>query len=629
MASIHTSFEKLRPSAQFATKQWLKERYDKLSVRTRNCIPGADNIDRALYLLKSVGSDHELLSIKNCGTKTLLEIKKFLGDFRNFLAETANLSKSAGIELIPDEKLIYDTLEEYPFLTLDDCREIARFISRTGHHPFIHIIRRYVEYQLPKDRNVEIISRHYGVMPGSAPEPMDTLGATFGMTRERVRQIVGKGIYLPERLYEEMSRNVTAKLDKINSLENPLWKNLSEKHSINDSPREVAILVCAVLGNYTLVHLEGDDYEYLICRDILKNSTLKTAFAKLKICLEQRRTEMEEISIMEYLCNGNKSHHPEYNLLKSIIASYVRRRLGLEVEDDDRIIATPNKIDNFEAMESVLQRHGKPMSAEQMWDAFQKEYPNAGIKKFTSFKAYLIMNPKILARGKTGTYAHSDWDHYFVGSIMEFVAHTITKLHRRVSIDELIGLISHEYGEMSRSNLVAALRMDPHHEYVIYDDDYIGIRGVELDNNGASERRVVRRISFGERMKSLTEFINKNGRMPYSSDDELESGLSRWIYNMNHHKLEASNAEYELFNSLMQENSSLPHTRLEYRFRQKCLLFIEKLGQDAGEAKKLNTKDRFWIRKNIRDRKHFAETDPRCRYIDELEAYLDKIGYKI
>ena len=612
----------------YEIKRWLKIRFEKLSVRARNCIPDAYIPANACVLAKPTNKHFNLQAIKNCGTKTLAEIREFIADFEFKLAEILEKAESSTDVNEEDELLIYDLFDTYPFLTLDDCREMTEFTIRTGNVPFLHIARRYVEIERASDRNIEIIVRRYALGRDHG-ESMDSLADTFGMTRERVRQIIGKGISLPDNLSNELEANVAARLMPINSFDEPMWQELCDKYTIRGSARDVAVLVGAVLSDYTIVQIENGDTEYLVRRELLKNSTLKTAFSKLKLALLQRRTENEEISITDFMRDSRKNYHPDYDLLGGIIATYVRRNFGFEVTDDNVIMATANKIDNFEAMEHVLLEHGQPMTAHEMWEMFQRMYPDAGVKKYTSFKAYVVMNPKILARGKTGTYAHCDWDHYFVGSVSDFVAHTITSQGRRITISELCKLIKHEFGEMSRNNLVATLRMDHNREYVVYEDDSVGMRGVVTDNEGVNERRVSHRVPFEQRLQILEDFIKAYDRLPYSSDDEEESTLSRWIYNMNHHKIDANPEQYKQYQKFMDCHSSLPQSRIEYRFRENCRQIIDLLDSDDSQNVQLPAKMKQWIRKALKDKHKFAETDQRARYAEELEAHLIKAGYDI
>lgn len=618
----------MRPAHIYEIKRWLKTRFEKLSVRARNCIPEAYVPAYVCELANATKGSVDLLSIKNCGTKTLAEIRDFIDDFNCKLKEILDKSEIGTNINDENELLTYELFDLYPFLTLDECREMAEFSNRTGNIPFLHIARRYVEIERGTDRNIEIIVRRYALGRAHG-ESMDRLAETFNMTRERVRQIIGKGISLPDKLERELEAKVASRLKPINSFDEPIWQELCDKYAIRCTSRDVAVLVGAVLSDYTIVQIEAGDTEYLVRRELLKNSTLKTAFSKLKLALVQRRTENEEFSIADFMCDSNKKYHPDYVLLGGIIATYIRRNFGFEVIDDNIIKATANKIDNFEAMERVLLEHGQPMTAHEMWNMFRRMYPDAGVKKYTSFKAYLVMNPRILARGKTGTYAHCDWDHYFVGSVSDFVAHTIISQGRRVTIAELCELIRHEYGDMSRNNLVATLRMDHSREYVVYDDDSVGIRGVLTDNEGVNERRVSHRIPFEQRLQKLELFIKAYDRMPYSSDNEEESALSRWIYNMNHHKIDASPEQYIQFREFMNCHSSLPHSRIEYKLREKCKEIISLLSSDEGHSHDLSSQEKAWIRKTLRNRQKFAENDQRARYVEELEAFLTKAGYDI
>lgn len=459
---------------------------------------------------------------------------------------------------------------------------------------------------------------------------MDRIAGEYGMTRERVRQIIAKGIPVPEDLQKELDDKVLKNIGNITSFEHEIWTTLSRDYSIDDNPLDVGLLVGAVLSEYTIVQLDSNDCRYLINRDVLKNSTLKTAFAKLKLTLIQRRTADAEFDICDFIMCKGKTYHPEYTELCRIIAKNIRDNFGFEVRNDRYIVAVQNKLDNNAAMEQVLLDYGRPMKAEDMWEEFQRRYPDAGIHKFTSFKAYLIMHERILARGKTGSYVHSSWDNFFAGSVTEYVAHLITANRRRYSINELIELISQEFSPTNRNNVIASLRMDQTREFVIHEDDSVGLRGVETGDEDVPEKRIVHRFNFPKRFEDLRKFVETHNRLPYSSSNPEEAALSRWIYNLDHRKIEATDEEYDIFKQYMASCSHLPQTRIEYKCREKCRE-LSRLVENNSENPmfKLAAADRFWIRKTLKESESFNPADHRREYLRDLCETLERHGYKI
>lgn len=623
-------FGNLKPAVRFRIRQTLKERFNSCSVRTRNCVPYMHEAEEAIRLLYVYNPSTR---IKNCGAKTHSEICSFLDKFRQDLETEYDLRRQEQEEMQPEfssEEYLYLIKGKYDFLDIEDCRKIAEAESQSEHFPFIYVARKYVELLRHRNRNVRIITLSYGIGEETAPRSMDQLASEFSMTRERVRQIIGKGITLPPELDEEINKNIVSKLDNITSFDDPFWETVSKQYSIDDNATEVCMLVGAILSDYTIIQLEPDDCRYLINKSLLKNSTLKTAYAKLKMSLIQRRLRDEELDIHEYLMCKGKKYHPEYVRLSEVIARNVRSRFGFEIRDNRWILATQNKLNNFEAMEEILLEYGRPMRAEDMWEIFCERYPDAGIQKFTSFKAYLVTNKRILPRGKTGTYIHDSWEHYFAGSANEYVAHLITTNKRRYSIDHLIQLISEEFAPTNRNNVIASLRMDQKREFVIYQDDTVGLRGVVTINDRIPEKKIVRRCSFDRRFEDLKNFIKLHGRLPYSGEDADEAALARWIYNMDKRKIDITDEQYRQYNEFKKDCERLPRTRIEYKCREKCRQIIDLLKENMENPMfRLSAIDKFWIRKTFKGSSNFLPSDHRHEYLGELRETLRQTGYNI
>jgi DNA-directed RNA polymerase alpha subunit len=137
-----------------------------LSVRASHCLEraGIENVHELALSLPS-----HLLKVKNLGRRTLTELANIVERYFDSLEPA----------LRPPYNKSHSEWKSYV------ANELAT--ESTQPPPVMDVLWRLVWKQ--STRNKEVIIRRFGLRPGGRPETLDAIGRSFGLTRERVRQI--------------------------------------------------------------------------------------------------------------------------------------------------------------------------------------------------------------------------------------------------------------------------------------------------------------------------------------------------------------------------------------------------------------------------------------------------------
>ena len=131
--------------------------------------------------------------------------------------------------------------------------------------------------------------------------------------------------------------------------------------------------------------------------------------------------------------------------------------------------------------------------------------------------------------------------------------------------------------------------------------------------------------SFGDWLMAFREFVIKNKRFPYSTEDGFEGYLYRWYYRASQ-LTELTSDEILKIDALGKELSNYPHNATEYNFLQKCNLFKKFVESN----KRMITKDddqelNKWFYASSQN--YSTYNDNRKMYFSQLLQYVSKVLY--
>ena len=126
--------------------------------------------------------------------------------------------------------------------------------------------------------------------------------------------------------------------------------------------------------------------------------------------------------------------------------------------------------------------------------------------------------------------------------------------------------------------------------------------------------------TFEEWLMAFREFVIKNKRFPYSTEDGYEGYLYRWYYRASQ-LTDLTSDEILRIDALGKELSNYPHNATEYNFLQKCDLFKKFVEGNKRMLTKEDDSELFsWF--YITKRNYSSFKDNRNKYFCQLPAFV-------
>jgi len=277
------------------------------------------------------------------------------------------------------------------------------------------------------DRSIDIITKRYGL--GKNPEPMtlDAIGKTYGITRERVRQIENHVLgqirkskqYSDEKpIFEEMEKLIH-KLGCIVT-EKELLEEISKDAGIQSQ-----INFILVLGNSFTKFKEDEDFRHrwLVDSDIAEkvHVSLKKLYESLKYddLLSEENIIKAFLGYIEGVADQYKSEEMAKRWL-SISKKLGKNALGEWGRSESPNITTKGMRDYAFL---VIRRHGSPIHFKEVAEAITQTFNKKAHIATTHNE--LIKDPRFVLVGR-GLYALKEWG-YTSGVVKDVIKGLIEK----------------------------------------------------------------------------------------------------------------------------------------------------------------------------------------------------------
>lgn len=617
----------LHPTQKYQLDNWLKWRFEKMSVRSKNCVPTFIALDNILPIAFSE-TPINYNDIKKCGKKTGVEIRSYVADVKTYISDLiANIELDATIQLSEDVIIRSQVEHQYPFLLEKEVDDVASFYTRYGHIPLLFIIQKYIIRS--EDTKAQIHREYYGLDGLGRAMSLEEIGLKHNLSRERVRQITRNRIVLNDLFERYVLYELPNMLGKVVASDAPIWMSLIQNNMLDCGSNVLLRLVCSITGKYIILQLCEDCTEFLIERSLLDNVRPKAVIHEVCRLLDLRRTTLERIDIISAIREDkNKRYSPDVDELSVVFTDYIRKRYDYSILRNRYILALPNALDISKAIEDILEQRRTGMSLAELWTEFNTLHPSSNIKAIETLKHYILRNPNIKSKGKSGIYVLSKWRNHFTGSITDYLEKILETLNEPVALDDLVEFAQEQFPNTTKKSIYTLINIDKNERFVIYEDDYVGLECFKETIKNRKEKKQSRRYNFDSRFESLQVFVRNHKRMPiqsYNQSDD-EQSLSRWLLNALNGNIGISDSQEIALRGFLTENKNIPQNGHEYRFKQMCDTVKVYVTQNfALPNLEDNRREYCWLRKNM-DR-YEGYIDNRKQYFIDLISFLKDYGF--
>lgn len=292
------------------------------------------------------------------------------------------------------------------------------------------------------DRSKDVIIERYGIDSGKG-KTLEAIGQTYGITRERVRQIENHALNVIRNsdVYEE---NKNAFLE-LRDVVDEMGGIISEEEILNSlSTNETTlnqVYFMLVVGEFFFRVKEDSEFKHRWYSDPQITDTIHDSLRKLYKGIEsdQLIPESEMIdTFLGYVKNVNDKYKNE---------EVLRRWMCLSKKIDCNPLGEWGRADsnnvNAKGIRDysylVLRKHGSPIHFREVAKAIEKYFGKKAHEATTHNE--LIKDPRFVLVGR-GLYALSEWG-YVSGVVKDVIEHVI-ETHGPLSKDEIIDKVKKE-----------------------------------------------------------------------------------------------------------------------------------------------------------------------------------------
>lgn len=285
----------------------------------------------------------------------------------------------------------------------------------------------------------DIFKRRFGAgTPSGKPETLESIGKTFGITRERVRQIEEAGFNIIRKNNKEALEAIFADFENYFNEQGGFKKEEKILEELGGKKSKPYVLFLLTLGNQFSRVCEKRDYHYFW-------SNMPDAQAKVKETLDVLVSEMKKIGKPISKENFYSEIASIQGLSEKAALSYleVSKRIQPNAEGSLGLVDWPEIKPRGVKDKAflVFKKHGKPLHFNEVASLIDElEYSLAGRQSKKTYPQTvhneLIKDGRFVLVGR-GTYALAEWG-YVPGTIKDIIAKVLAEKNAPLHKDEIV-----------------------------------------------------------------------------------------------------------------------------------------------------------------------------------------------
>ena len=560
--------------------------------------------------------------------KTIMDFRKICISFKNYFDK---------LYMMSDAELCSEELKaRYPFLSAKQRNFVNDYREEYGHHPLFYILYNYM--RLSEERSNKIYSLLYGIFD-DRQRTIDEVASIMDISPERVRQIVSRQKEASTTdLVKTWNKDVYNSLTELPYIleDNKEFLNLKAKEKIPCS-FSTFIRLFTIVFDYRIQTINGIDV--LLNSVKMPTFNFKKSVDNVLQLPNARFSSPTTISIDSLLVYNLEDKGgvkiaivspEEKKFAKALMLEIIPKISTLPISKDGCISMQQNYVDVMQELYGILERKKKPMTAQSLFDAFKRKFPDHRIQDVSQIKAVLFKDQRIKAVGKTSLYGLASWEHVFFGSIRDLLIELLQDSDVPLHIEELFDNVILHFPDTNIKSIASSMGNDTFGRFVEFDDGYFGLTSKEYSNEFSTNLRRVKRFKFSERLDMFQQFVEQFHRFPTSNGGEMETSLHRWHYNITYGIIEITPSEKEEFNRMIHsyDGSGYPRNSAEHEFQIKCEDY-KSFVMENHELPSITLEPDFyyWFKRSKENYNCFI--DQRRQYFIDLMNFILSLGFSI
>lgn len=528
-----------------------------LSTRAQNVLEREGITAKAIIQFCNRLVDYR--NIRYCGKQTASEIIVAYSSFYEFLIQLANSSPERCNEIIIQTR--------YQFLEDKDTKDIIHFYEECGYLPFFKLV--YLYFIKSNDRQDVIYDGANGIT--KSQQALTDIASEFGLSRERIRQIVSH--YLPS---PELNAIMTLldkqfypflNMDFIDPKEvYPIISNTEFAHP-NEFSEDAFVGILSLSKGFK--PLICGNKTFIINTAIFESFDFGASIKDLSNTILSKTTEDVILPISIFINNYILCNTFDYQKIENIMAYIVRYMFGIDIDSNKNIHLKRNAIDVEDEFYKILEDIGTPLSFDELCSRLLDLHPAISYAPGT-LRSFLFNSDRITAIGKTSTYTLKKWNISHL-TIRGLIHQILEENDSPLSLDDIVEFLAIKGRKTNRNSVNSNIMLDDKYGFIKFEG---GLIGLESKDYGISyiqiDRSSVSRKSFDERIVDFLDYIDTNHHIPFASSDDVEASLNRWYKNVVKGILDVTEEQKKRLETELSKREEYIMTSSEFSFIEKC-----------------------------------------------------------
>ena len=542
------SFKKLTPPQKEIIESYIKMLTANLSPRLKNTLDlyFIQGISLQAFELFYMKAQEKAIKIKGIGRRNILDLENYFDKIKYFIVEVSKVEDSEKVLLFKDlcvDKNIYP------------LNDIPVMVTRLG---FFKVVDYLLTTPILFDESkIKLFSKAFKFYRHTTGLKLREIGKQMNITHERVRQIRNQTICdlfkkLPiVRAFDDelLVQNHIQTSGDIIFLTPEQVAVINQKSHTDFTDGFVHFILCIYLDKYQLVGNLSDvlfphfskkknrhnwKNIYLVTKDI--NPYLDWEALVLDICslLEKKTAKQYEISLREKIAPYLAATPYLLDRLLKVVALILRQEFDLQIKGDTLTIPrnTYKQINEYayEALEAL----GTPSYVKEIAEKVKELYPKTNFT-YAGIRSSLKREYGFVPIGRSSNFGLKKWENtvenFKGGTIRDITKEFLLQQKEPQRLEQITSHLLQYRPHTNAKSILTNLKADTSDTFIFFNNSQIGLTQITYpEAYGLQVEQPVKKRTWQENYQAMTFFIQKNNRLPLSSDKHPEAiVLYRWM----------------------------------------------------------------------------------------------------
>ena len=542
------SFKKLTPPQKEIIESYIKMLTANLSPRLKNTLDlyFIQGISLQAFELFYMKAQEKAIKIKGIGRRNILDLENYFDKIKYFIVEVSKVENSEKVLLFKDlcvDKNIYP------------LNDIPVMVTRLG---FFKVVDYLLTTPILFDESkIKLFSKAFKFYRHTTGLKLREIGKQMNITHESVRQIRNQTICdlfkkLPiVRAFDDelLVQNHIQTSGDIIFLTPEQVAVINQKSHTDFTDGFVHFILCIYLDKYQLVGNLSDvlfphfskkknrhnwKNIYLVTKDIHPYLDWETLVLDICSLLEKKTAKQYEISLREKIAPYLAATPYLLDRVSKVVALILRQEFDLQIKGDTLTIPrnTYKQINEYayEALEAL----GTPSYVKEIAEKVKELYPKTNFT-YAGIRSSLKREYGFVPIGRSSNFGLKKWENtvenFKGGTIRDITKEFLLQQKEPQTLEQITSYLLQYRPHTNAKSILTNLKADTSDTFIFFNNSQIGLTQITYpEAYGLQVEQPVKKRTWEENYQAMTLFIQKNNRLPLSSDKHLEAiVLYRWM----------------------------------------------------------------------------------------------------